>query len=66
MNSDLKIGRPVQLLVLGVVCLFAYALVADTFQQTTKGAREIERTVSPIKAELCAALKAQGVKGDGC
>lgn len=79
MNFDLKIGKAVQLLLLGVVCLGGYALIADTHYQSTKGAREVRealragdrqmeaiREAQSIQADLCASFKDLGIRDENC
>ena len=66
MNFDLKIGKAVQLLLLGVVCLGGYALIADTHNQINKEASEIHRQADEINAPLCAHMKKLGTDLEGC
>lgn len=67
MNFDLKIGKGVQLLMLGVVCLFGYALIRNTYETVAEPKpTPAVRAAQGIQADLCASFKDLGIRDENC
>ena len=65
-TSELKVGRPVQLLLLMMVGLFTYAFVGGTYVGLTRKPTIRSAQLDRVDRELCATLRKQGIESKVC